>query len=32
MILVLVSFVVRVEDRMYNTRKLIKDMIIKVWS
>lgn len=30
--LVLVSFVVSVESRAYNTRKLIRDMAIKAWS
>lgn len=30
--LVLVNFVVSVESRAYNTRKLIKDIAIKAWS
>ena len=29
--LVLVSFVVSVESRVYSIRKLIRDMVIKVW-
>lgn len=31
-ILVLVSFVVSVENRAYKTRRLIKDRAIKAWS